>query len=85
MTVQDSTATRIARAHIDAWSHHDWERTRERLAPDVRAMVTSTLPEWQSTEIVGIESYMARKIKGAELVEPEAFVSCRQSATTRTR
>jgi hypothetical protein len=70
MTIQDSPAIRVARAHIDAWSHHDWEATRQLLAPDVRALVTSTVPDWHDSEIAGIETYMVRKMKGAQLVEP---------------
>jgi hypothetical protein len=70
MAIQDSPAIRVARAHIEAWSHHDWDTTRQLLAPDVRALVTSTLPDWPSSEIAGIETYMVRKTKGAQLVEP---------------
>ena len=32
MNMQDSAAVTIARAHINAWSHQDWEKTRELLA-----------------------------------------------------
>lgn len=44
MTQQDAPAVAIARAHIEAWSHHDWEKTRELLAPNVHAVVTTTQP-----------------------------------------
>ena len=67
MTQQDAPAVAIARAHIEAWSHHDWEKTREMLAPNVHAVVTGT--QRDTTEFTGIDSYMERKIKGAQLVE----------------
>jgi hypothetical protein len=68
MTQQDAPAVAIARTHIEAWSHHDWEKTRELLAPDVHAVVTGT--QRDTTELTGIETYMERKKKGAQLVEP---------------
>ena len=70
MKMQDSTAITIARAHIDAWSHHDWDKTRELLAPNVHVLVTSTQPEWGSGEFTGIDAYMEPKIKAAQLIEP---------------
>src|SRR5258708_3347541 len=70
MKMQDSTAITIARAHIDAWSHQDWDKTRELLAPNVHVLVTSTQPEWGSGEFTGIDAYMEPKIKAAQLIEP---------------
>jgi len=70
MKMQDSTAITIARAHIDAWSHHDWEKTRDMLAPDIHAVVTTTQPMRPTAELTGIEAYMKPKIKAASLIEP---------------
>ena len=70
MNTQDSTAITIACAHIDAWSHHDWEKTRELLAPDVHAVVTTTQPMKATAELTGIDAYMEPKIKAAQLIEP---------------
>jgi SnoaL-like domain len=70
MTQQDAPAVAIARAHIEAWSHHDWEKTRELLAPDVHAVVTTTQPMKASAELTGIDAYMEPKIKAAQLIEP---------------
>jgi hypothetical protein len=70
MTMQHSQAVTIALAHIDAWSRHDWDKTRELLAPDVHASVASTQPQFGGGEFTGVDNYMARKIKGAQLVEP---------------
>ena len=68
MVQKKTSAVAIARAHIDAWSHHNWEKTRELLAPDVHALVTGTQRE--VTEFTGIDIYMERKKIGAQLVEP---------------
>jgi len=68
--MQDSQAVKIALAHIDAWSHHDWDKTKELLAPNVHALVTSTMPNFGGGEITGIDNYMARKVKAAQLIEP---------------
>lgn len=71
MTMQTSPAIAIALAHIDAWSRHDWVTTRELLAPDVVASVARTQPQFGScVEFSGREEYMARKMRGAQLVEP---------------
>lgn len=70
MNMQDSTAITIARAHIHAWSHHDWEKTRDLLAPDVHAVVTTTLPMKATAELTGVNAYMGPKIKASQLIEP---------------
>ena len=70
MNMQDSTAITIARAHIHAWSHHDWEKTRELLAPNVHAVVTTTQPMKAPAELTGIDAYMGPKRKAAQLIEP---------------
>lgn len=67
---QDSRAVAVALAHIEAWSHHDWEKTRELLAPNVHATVTSTQPGFGDAELTGVESYMGPKTKAAQLIEP---------------
>jgi len=72
-TMQDSPAVKIALAHIDAWGNHDWNQTRALLAPDVHALVTTTdptFPNFGGSEFMGIDNYMARKIKAAQLIEP---------------
>jgi hypothetical protein len=68
--MQDSRAVAIALAHIDAWSHHDWDKTRALLAFDVHATVTSTQPGLGDADLNGVDSYMVPKIKAARLVEP---------------
>jgi hypothetical protein len=68
--MKDSPAVSVALAHIDAWGSHDWDKTRELLAPDVHASVTSTQRQFGGVEFAGVDNYMERKIKGAQLVEP---------------
>jgi hypothetical protein len=70
METQDSTAVTIARAHINAWSHQDWEKTRELVAPNVHVVATTTQPMLPSGEASGIDNYMERLIKTAPLIEP---------------
>jgi SnoaL-like domain len=70
MKMQDSPAVTIALAHIDAWSRHDWDKTQELLAPNVHVLVTSTIPNFGGGEFTGIDNYMARKVKAAQLIEP---------------
>lgn len=69
----EPTATLVALAHIDAWSRHDWVRTREMLAPDVHASVTSTDPRFPGGELTGVDTYMDLKTKAARLIEPQSL------------
>jgi hypothetical protein len=66
--IQDPAAVTIALAHIDAWSNHDWDKTKELLAPNVHAVVTTT--QASLGEFTGIDDYMKIKVKAAQLIEP---------------
>jgi hypothetical protein len=68
--MQNSPAVTIALSHIEAWSRQDWDKTKELLAPNVHAVVTTTMPTLSGSEITGIDDYMARKIKASQLIEP---------------
>lgn len=68
--MEDSAAVSIALAHIEAWTHQDWERTREMLSPDVHALITSTHPQFAGGEFTGTDTYMERKTRAAKLIEP---------------
>jgi hypothetical protein len=35
---KESSAVTVACSHVEAWSHHDWDKARERLAPDVHGL-----------------------------------------------
>lgn len=69
-TMQDSTAVAIARAHINAWSQQDWQRTRELVAPDVHVAAATTQPTLPTGEASGIEPYMERLMNTAPFIEP---------------
>jgi hypothetical protein len=68
--MQESPAIAIALTHIDAWIHQDWDKTKELLAPNVHALVTTTQPNLGGSEFTGIDNYMSRKIKAAQLIDP---------------
>ncbi|WP_236037895.1 nuclear transport factor 2 family protein [Ktedonobacter robiniae] len=68
--MQESTAVTIARAHINAWSHQDWEKTRELVAPNVHVVATSTQSMLPGGEASGIDNYMERLIKTVQFIEP---------------
>jgi hypothetical protein len=68
--MKNSPAVTVALAHIEAWSHHDWDKTREMVAPNVHALVTSTQREIGTNEFTGIDKYMELKTKAAKLIEP---------------
>jgi hypothetical protein len=67
--MKDAPAVTVALAHIAAWSGHDWAKTRELLAPDVHATVTTT-EHSVDAELTGIDSYMDPKTRAARLVKP---------------
>ncbi len=70
MNMQDSAAVTIARAHINAWSHQDWEKTRELVSPNVHVAATSTQSALPSGEASGIDNYMERLIQTVQVIEP---------------
>lgn len=67
---QESAAVALARAHVEAWSHHNWGTARQMLAPDVHVTVTTTQPIMNPTDTTGIDDYMDGLIKFAEPIEP---------------
>jgi hypothetical protein len=48
----------VAKAHIEAWSNHDWETARESLADDVRIEVSTTQPITGPVNTTGVDAYM---------------------------
>ena len=67
MKMRDSTATTIARAHVDAWSHHDWEKARELLAPNIHVVAITAQPTLTIDEFMGVDNYMERLMKSVRL------------------
>jgi hypothetical protein len=67
---QESPAVAIARAHVEAWSHHDFDTARSALAPDVRVTATTTQPVPPATDLTGADEYMIGLTQFAEAVVP---------------
>ena len=67
---QESPAVALARAHVEAWSNHDWDTARSMLAHDVHITATTTQPIMNPTDTTGIDDYMDGLIKFAQAVEP---------------
>ena len=57
-TQQESPAVAIARAHVEAWSKHDFDSARSLLADDVKVTATSSNPALPQTDLTGAGNYM---------------------------
>jgi hypothetical protein len=66
----ESSAVAIARAHVEAWSNHDFDAARSSLAADVKVTATTTLPIMPATDLSGAEDYMAGLKQFAQAVVP---------------
>jgi SnoaL-like domain len=67
---QDSPAVAVARAHVDAWSSHDFDTAREGLAADVHVTASSTQPTMPTTDSTGVDDYMRGLVAFAGAVVP---------------
>jgi len=67
---QESTAVAIARAHVQAWSNHDFDTARSALAPDVRVTAVTTQPTPPATDLTGADDYMTGLTQFARGVVP---------------
>lgn len=67
---QASPAVAVARAHVQAWSNHDFDSARSSLAADVTVTATSTNPDLPDTKLTGIDDYLRGLIEFAQLVVP---------------
>jgi hypothetical protein len=71
MTVNpQSPAVAVARAHVEAWSNHDFETARRLLATDVRVTATPTQPIMPDTGLAGVDDYMHGLVQFAQGVVP---------------
>jgi hypothetical protein len=68
--MSDSAALAIARAHIEAWSAKDYDKTRSMLAPSVHVTATSTFAAMQPTDLSGPAAYMEGLVAFAEPIVP---------------
>lgn len=66
----ESPAAATARAHVEAWSNHDFDTARGMLAPDVHVTATSTSPALPHTDLTGADAYMEGLIAYAQPVVP---------------
>jgi hypothetical protein len=66
----ESTAVAVARAHIEAWSNRDYDRTRASLAPDVHVKAASVDPAMPDTDVSGIDAYMEGLVQFGQVVLP---------------
>lgn len=66
---RDSKAVSVARAHIEAWSNHDYYAAKSLLSADVRVTATTTAPTMSATNLVGVDSYMEGLKKFADGVK----------------
>jgi hypothetical protein len=66
----ESPAVAIARAHVQAWSNHDFDTARNGLAPDVRVTATTTQPMPPATNLTGADDYMIGLTQFAQAVVP---------------
>ena len=69
-TQNESPAVAIARAHVEAWSNHDFDAARSALAPDVRVTSTTTQPTPPATDLTGADDYMVGLTYFAQTVVP---------------
>jgi hypothetical protein len=69
MLSSDSPAVAVARAHVEAWSRHDWDAARAALAPEVTA-TASTLDGLPPASVAGVDKYMQGLIDFAQPVVP---------------
>ena len=67
---QDSPAVTSARAHVAAWSNHDFDTARSSLAADVTVTSTTTNPAIPDVNLTGIDDYMRGLIAFAQGVVP---------------
>jgi hypothetical protein len=66
----ESPAVAIARAHVEAWTNHDFETARSILADDVHVTATTTQPMPPATDLTGADDYMIGLTQFAQAVVP---------------
>ena len=67
---QEPPAVAVARAHVEAWSNHDFDTARSLLADDVHVTATSTNPALPQTDLAGADNYMEGLIAFAQPIVP---------------
>ena len=67
---QESPAVAVARAHVEAWSNHDFDTARSLLADDVKVTATSSNPALPQTDLTGVGNYMEGLTAYAQPIVP---------------
>jgi hypothetical protein len=67
---QEPTAVAVARAHVEAWSNHDYDKARASLASDVHVLAVSVDPVAPRTDLSGVDAYMAGLVQFGQIVLP---------------
>ena len=70
MLKTESPAVAIARAHVEAWSNHDFDTARGGFTSDVKVTATTTNAAVPKTDLAGIDAYMQGLIAFAQGVVP---------------
>jgi len=66
----ESPAIAVARAHVEAWTNHDFDTARAALATDVRVTAITTQPMPPATDLTGVDDYMTGLTQFAQAVVP---------------
>ena len=66
----ESQAVTAARAHVQAWTSHDYPGARAGLAPDVYVTAITTMAFPPATDLTGADDYMTGLIQFARAVVP---------------
>lgn len=69
-TEHDAPAVKIARAHVEAWTNHDFHTARADLTPNVKFTITTTQPHPQTVELNGENDYMKGLAASAQYAVP---------------
>lgn len=65
-----SAAVRVARDHIEAYTHHNWEAAQNSLAEGVHVTVNTTQPVMKPVDTSGIDAYMVGLHAFADPITP---------------
>ena len=70
MDTQHTPAVDVVRAHVEAWTNHDFDAARAGLRPDVKFTITTTQPLPQTLELNGADDYMKGLMAAARFTVP---------------
>jgi hypothetical protein len=62
---QEPAAIAVAKAHVEAWSNHDWDKPRSALAADVKVKATTPDAAARASDLTGADPYLEGLIQFA--------------------